>query len=427
MKLQGTLAIAGLSLLGATVAGRQAAFAQGGIGNCSDLANPVYMAGTTAVLPVIRHFGAKLKQVGVTLLWNENSEGCGSVGQLAFPVSSSNSRAIFSHYDETATGGVIPTNCNGSLNQIPDLVINDTYWTSCAAAYSDSFTSTGAGIIQLPPNVKEFSGPVQGLVPIVAESYLYYSDIMATELLDLYVCGGVAKILTFTDNQTIYDYNCQTSGMRELWARGLGVSNGHVFPGIVGDGCSTNRTAESVITDVGGSITPDTTIGYTSTEFYDESRGRVRALKVRGVNPQLKAYLPDTDATSTDKINIREGRYTIQGALKLVTVVDPAGVPTSPGAKKIIDWLQDNPLSDPTLQLPFDLNEIYAQHGVVPQCAMRVTKDGDEPLFRHYRHPSPCHCSFDKLATGKASPSCTACTDSSTCAASQVCSHGYCE
>ena len=141
---------------------------------------------------------------------------------------------------------------------------------------------------------------------------------------------------------------------------------------------------------------------------------------------QLKAYLPDTDLTSTDKINIREGRYTIQGALKLVAVVDANGVPISVGAKKIIDWLLDNPLSDPSLTLPFDLNQIYAQHGVVPQCAMRVTKDADEPIFRHYRHPMPCHCSFEMLATGKTSPGCTPCTDSSTCRA-KVCSHGYCE
>ena len=182
-----------------------------------------------------------------------------------------------------------------------------------------------------------------------------------------------------------------------------------------------------VISYVAPTTTPDTTIGYTSTEFYDENRDRVRALKVRGVNQRL-AYLPDTDLGSTDKINIREGRYTLQGSLKLVTQVDGNGVPVKPLVKKIIDWMQDNPLSDPSLALPFELNQIYAQRGVVPLCAMRVTKDSDQLGFRHYRHPRPCHCSFEILATGKTStPGCTPCTVDSTCGTGQVCSHGYCE
>jgi ABC-type phosphate transport system substrate-binding protein len=414
------LAIAGLCLVVTIAATRSQALAQAGIPNCEDLPNPVFMSGTTAVLPVIRNFGAKLKKVGVTLLWNENSEGCGSVQDLAFPASNFG-RTIFSQYDEVVSGvtsKVAISTCLPKTGTRSELVINDTFWASCPAAQGSS--------ANLPATLKEFSGPVQGLVPVVASSYLYYSEITSQELQDLYMCGAKGKILTFSNAATIYDYNCQTSGMRELWVRGLGLVNGRALPGAVGEGCNTNSNAESMVTTyVAPTITPDTTIGYTSTEFYDENRDKVRAFKVRGVN-QLKAYLPDADLTSNDKINIREGRYTIQGALKLVAVVDANGVPVSAGAKKIIDWLLDNPLSDPSLTLPFDLNQIYAQHGVVPQCAMRVTKSADEPVFRHYRHPMPCHCSFEMLATGKASPGCTPCTDSSTCGA-KVCSHGYCE
>jgi len=377
------------------------------------------MGGTTAVLPVIRHFGAKLKQAGVLLLWNENSEGCGSVFALASQPKN-NVRPTFSHYVEVGSGPtstVTITNCIGGVYQVPDLVINDTYWTSCFRSYA---ASTG-GAQPLPSGFKEFLGPVQGLVPIVASSYLYYSDITVAELLDLYVCGANANILTFTDNLTIYNYDGETSGIRELWARGIGASNGQVTQ--VGSG-SLGLTAGTMVTQVESTISPDTTIGYTSTEFYDQSRDTVRAFKVRGVN-QLKAYLPDTDSTSLDKINIREGRYTIQGSLKLVTPVDANGVPVNPGAKKIIDWMQGNPAADP---LPFDVNEIYAERGVVPQCAMRVTKDNDMPVFRHYTDPAPCNCSFEMLATGKTCiPGCTACTGSSTCPTGKICSHGYCE
>jgi hypothetical protein len=132
--------------------------------------------------------------------------------------------------------------------------------------------------------------------------------------------------------------------------------------------------------------------------------------------------------TSTDKLNIREGRYTLQGTLRLVAAVDSNGVPIPDAAKHVVDWFQGNPVQDPTLQLPFDINEIYAQRGVVPQCAMKVTRDGDMPVFSHYSPPQPCHCSFQVLATGKTCiPGCTACADSSTCPTGKICSHGYCE
>src|SRR5664279_5178509 len=62
------------------------ALAQGKVLNCSDLPNPIYMSGTTAVEPLVRRFGAKLDQLAVkqTLLWNNNTDGCSSVGSLAY-------------------------------------------------------------------------------------------------------------------------------------------------------------------------------------------------------------------------------------------------------------------------------------------------------------------------------------------------------
>jgi hypothetical protein len=302
------------------------------------------------------------------------------------------------------------------------LVVNDVAFSSCA---SSNYRADA-----VPPSHKEFGGPVQGLVPIVPSSYTYYNDSTVAELQDIFVCMGNGRILTFTNNSTIYSYDPIASGIPELWSRGIGLANAGVLT------LSLNKTlvagqsvtAENMVTvAVGASIAPDQTIGYTSTEFYDEHRNLVRALKVRGVGQKL-AYWPDSDMTSTDKVNIRDGRYTIQSPLRLVAAVDAGGVPTNPGARKLIDWFQGNAVTDPALQLPFDVNEVFAKKGVVPQCAMRVTKDSDLPRFRRYRHPQPCHCSFEMLATGKKSiPGCIACADSSTCAAGKVCSHGYCE
>ena len=272
---------------------------------------------------------------------------------------------------------------------------------------------------------------MQGLVPIVASSYTYYNDIRVEELQDLYVCGGNGNILTFSNSSTIYDYNYVSSGMRELWARGIGFTNGSALTTQIGLGPNSTITAETMVTAyIAPSTNPDQAFGYTSTEFYDQYRDRVRALKVLGQNQNL-AYWPDSSQTSTDKINIREGRYTLQGTLRLIAAVDANGVPSNLGAKHLIDWFQQNAV-DPSLQLPFDVTEIYALRGVVPQCAMKVTRagDGDVPVFKHYKPPQPCHCNFQVWATGKTSiPGCVPCTgvDAGTCQAGQICSQGYCE
>jgi hypothetical protein len=112
----------------------------------------------------------------------------------------------------------------------------------------------------------------------------------------------------------------------------------------------------------------------------------------------------------------------------LLAPVDSAGVPTVSKVKDMVDYFLGNPVvANP---LPFDVNQIYAQRGVVPQCAMRVVKDSATQQFKHYKDPRPCHCSFESFATGKTSTGCIPCTADSTCTAispTQVCSYGYCE
>ncbi len=417
------LVFIGLLSIGAIEAAPRTAWA---IPDCaaSITGSVVYMGGTTAVVPVIRLMGARLKQIGITLLWNESDDGCHQ--ELLMTQGPNGVRPVFSQYDEVGgpgqSGKTTSTTCNGVVGQLPDLVINDVPWTSCLVSYG----STGA-TLPLPAGFKEFQGPVQGLVPIVASSYQQYHEVTVEELQDLYVCGGPANILTFFTSQGIYTFDPVNSGMPELWSRGIGLRNGsQISTQLIN--APTGLTAENMVVNIVAPATsPDQTLGYTSTEFYDQYRDRVSALRVRGVNQAL-AYYPDSDANSIDKVSIREGRYTLQGPLMFLAAVDSTGVPTVPKVKDMIDYFLGNPVvANP---FPFDVNQIYAQRGVVPQCAMRVAKDSATQMFKHYKDPHPCHCNFQSLAIGTAPASCIPCTDNSTCVAispTQACSHGYCE
>jgi hypothetical protein len=411
-----------------TAVGARTAHAQGGIPACSTLANPIYMKGTTAVVPLVRRLGAKLAQLPTphTLIW-QNRAACEAIGNVTRPpVPTVILNQTASYFVEASNGKVAELSCNLPNTQTFDVAISDIFASSCPQSYQDHLDL-------MPAGYKEFLGPVQGLVPIVAQSYLYYSDITAEELSDIYMCGAKGRILTFTDDRFIANY-ADLDGMRELMALAMGV-RGAAFHAAVSQGdaftsffvVSGQPTATEVMTAIASTINVDASIGYTSTEVYDDNRDQVRALKLRGLS-QKRAYLPDTDLTSRDKINIREGRYTVQSALKLVAHVDANLVPDRPGAKKLVDWLLGNPIQDPGLQLPVDIISIYAQSGVVPQCAMKVTKDTDNPIFRPFVPDRPCHCFFQTQATGAQSiAGCTPCTTSATCATGQSCSYGYCE
>jgi hypothetical protein len=149
---------------------------------------------------------------------------------------------------------------------------------------------------------------------------------------------------------------------------------------------------------VGPTTSPDITIGYTSTEYYDQHRDLVRALKVRGVNQNL-AYWPDSDNDQDRQAQHPRGALHFAGHAP----IGGRGGPQqrrADGPKRrrhIIDWFQGNPVQAPTPQLPFDVNEIYAQRGVVPQCAMKVTTNADMPVFSHYSPAQPCQLQLPSL------------------------------
>jgi hypothetical protein len=108
--------------------------------------------------------------------------------------------------------------------------------------------------------------------------------------------------------------------------------------------------------------------------------------------------------------------------------LNPDGSVADPLARKVIDWMQGNPVA-PEDQLPFDINDVYAQAGVVPKCAMKVSRAVDGgPFLPYVSEKPPCGCYFEAKASGKAVPfGCVQCTDNTGCSAKQICSYGFCE
>jgi hypothetical protein len=100
--------------------------------------------------------------------------------------------------------------------------------------------------------------------------------------------------------------------------------------------------------------------------------------------------------------------------------------PVNANAKLFIDILTNT--ADPGIPSGLDPVALVAQKGIVPLCAMTVTRSVEGGNLSLFAPPDPCGCYFEsKLATGTVPASCTACTATTTCAAGMTCRHGFCE
>ncbi|MFO0644562.1 MAG: hypothetical protein U0183_35410 [Polyangiaceae bacterium] len=180
-----------------------------------------------------------------------------------------------------------------------------------------------------------------------------------------------------------------------------------------------NNTSSEVLALLAASPNPSATIGLMGTEVYDTVRERVKLLAFRALG-QRYAYFPDTSATSFDKRNVRDGHYLPWSPTPYIARVDGAGIPVDANVRRVFELVLGMRV-EPGLD---GLDAVTAS-GLVPECAMRVTRAGDGADLALFSAKEPCGCAFEAKVPG-GSTTCAACSDTTPCAAG-VCRHGYCE
>ncbi|MGC4093854.1 MAG: hypothetical protein QM756_39310 [Polyangiaceae bacterium] len=151
---------------------------------------------------------------------------------------------------------------------------------------------------------------------------------------------------------------------------------------------------------------------------------QIRALAFQD-SEQACAVYPDSSATARDKRNVRDGHYPLWGPLHLFYRVDSSGNPINPDTRQRVLDIIGYLAGSKTLPNGVSLLDVYAQNGLVPECAMRVTRSKDGGNLAPLRPASPCGCSFEAKATGNTR--CTPCNVQGDCQPSETCSLGYCE
>ncbi|AKV01427.1 hypothetical protein AKJ09_08090 [Labilithrix luteola] len=357
--------------------------------------------------PVLKQLSATLKGAGSSIrLIYQSTASCNGLSEVA---TQTGDKTSGSYWDDAGTE--LKCDVDTTAGHIPDIGLSDVYASTC-----DGVTVPATGF-------KDFHGPVQ-VMTFVAPPSSRESSISAEAASVVYGFGGTGTVVTPWSDKTALFQRPDTSGTRRMIGKAIGLQiskwNGTEKSGS-GDVLSAVHTADAT--------NPNGGLGILAADYADTNRaGTQSAVKILAFQPKGSscALLPDSSSTSFDKVNVRSGKYTIWGALHLLTKVDGAGVPTNPNVKTVINYFTREGLDAAAKKTMID-TEVAAH--TIPWCAMNVKRDGEVGDVQSvaYQPEEPCGCYFESKAQGTAPSTCKACTADTECGGSNKCRYGYCE
>ncbi len=270
-----------------------------------------------------------------------------------------------------------------------DIGVSDVFATSCFDLPSG-----------LPSGLSDFYGPVQTfgfVVPKLSSA----TSISAEAAYLVYGFGGASyPVAPWTDSNFIFQ-RFATSGPQTLIGAAIGLPPAK-WQGQVQSGSAPMRDS-LIAADLAGAATSAKALGILTADFADDYRDKLQFLSFQD-HGQRCGFLPDSNATTFDRKNVRDGHYPLWGPLHLIAHVDGAGRPTT-NVQRFV-----NVVNGVETLTGIDIVGLYAARHLVPSCAMRVARDADGGALRSVKPTKGCGCYFEEKANGVASSSCTPCT-----------------
>ncbi len=290
------------------------------------------------------------------------------------------------------------------------------------------------GVKTLPNEVSDFLGPANPVVFIAPRvgSTPQQEAISGEAAYRVYGFGGAQyPVQPWVDERFIFRRTA-SSGNQNTIAQTLGLPADR-FRGTDSGGSSKMKTV------VESSPEPTATIGISSSEIVDTQAGR-GSLKTMAYQHfgQPVAFYPDANPTAYDKFNIRDGHYYIWVSLHVYARTNGGGDIVGAQANNNLGGRSPEAVKNLVLAMtnrkeyPTPTADVFSAQkiaGLVPQCAMRVTRDKEGGPLRPFKPNLGCECAFDLAnPSGVGRPECKACVDNSACPADRArCSFGYCE
>lgn len=181
-------------------------------------------------------------------------------------------------------------------------------------------------------------------------------------------------------------------------------------------------TSEALITSIIGATNPEAALGILGMDLYDQRRADIKLLAFKTFGQRF-AYFPDSTSTSFDKQNVRDGHYAPWSPTPYISKVAAGGTTfTNANAQRVFELVMGTRAGDDVDGLKQAISS-----GLIPECAMKVTRSGDGADLTLYNDPAPCGCYFDKNVP-QGNTTCTACTvgNDAPCGGGK-CRFGFCE
>lgn len=367
----------------------------------------VYVAGANALLPFLSVV-ATLAPTGAnyyTLVY-ANSGSCGGVAsQLDADPARHVAKGAAVYFDNS---GVSHPCLLDAAGDAVDVGLSDVYASTCGEP-----NPTAGG------SVAEYLGPIQPMAMVVPQSSSQAS-ITAAQAHVIFGTGGAgvaapdASTFPWTD-PSLYFVRNATSGVQLLLAASINVPATQWWG--VDRGSSSNVKTQLEAVDPSKA---DQAIGILSTDDAEAERGKLKYLAFQAVGQDC-AYYPDSSFTSKDKENVRNGHYPVWGPIHLFATT--TGSEPSLAAQSIVTRFSLTKLDQSVLNATIDT-------GLIPQCAMTVTRSSELGPVTTQAPDYQCACYMDSRIVGAAAPGCVTCDSGDDCtgvAGKPSCNYGYCE
>lgn len=381
---------------------------------CSALDNPVYVAGAPAAEPLVKQVAQLLQRSEaqrLTVIWQLKTS-CDAVDALARDTGGActnktcmTGQARFWTLDPRDTE---PKECDlPTTGARIDVALSDVFPQTCP-----SWSQT-----PLPSTVMDYSassGPISPYA-LAMDKQAAENSIYAVEGHFVFGAGKSAGVQPWLNDAVIAALGDQDSGQL-LVGQQLKLALGRW------KGTAANNPDE-VVTMLFSD--PAQGIGVMPTSIIDARRAEVKALAFQALKGRV-AFYPDRKPSSFEKQNVRDGHYPIWGYLHALMQKDSA-MPTQPRSqtgRRLADIL----LGASSAVGGKDTLLLQTQAGLVPRCAMKVSRKDDRSPMMPWLNPEPCHCWFEKNVSGGLL-GCKECPDGkdATCGGSGKCRRSLCE
>ena len=375
---------------------------------CSSLPKPVYVAGSMAAAPLVAAVAEQLTRYDSTplnVIWQLKSS-CGGVEAVAYDTMPGS----------CATGACITGKAQFWTLDMRDLQPGECDLTATGnkvdVTVTDVAPSTcpGIGAAQLVSLI-DTRGPVSAYGVVMAPSAAP-TAIHAEEAHFVFGAGKSAGVTPWLNDTAISVFGDKSAGQL-LTGQQIKLPPTRWKVGVPA------VTADDVVATVYND--PVAGVGILPTTLADKRRNELKVLAFQAIG-QRGAYYPDRKSSSFDKQNVRDGHYPLWGYLHTVQRAEP-GNPTKPlsvnGARVAAILQGSTPVAGKDGVL------LQLQAGLVPQCAMKVTRTSDSAPLAPALPAEPCSCWFEKnVPSGILG--CQACLDGKTCSSGK-CRRNVCE